>query len=151
MKPSFRPCTSADSEWAYELKREAYQPVVERQFGPWDEAFQRRLFAERWKPEFSRLILVDDQPVGLLAVRERAEEHWIDEIQLAAPWRGRGLGTLLIKAEIEHARTLGKAVSLQVLRENTRARNLYQRLGLRVSAETATHHRMTSAPVTALP
>lgn len=151
MKPSFRPCTPADSEWAYELKREAYQSVVERQFGPWNESFQRQLFAERWKPEFSRIVVIDDEPVGLIAVIERAEENWIDEIQLTAPWRSRGLGTLLIKGEVERARALGKPVALQVLRENARARSLYLRLGFRVTAETATHHRMSSAPVTALP
>jgi ribosomal protein S18 acetylase RimI-like enzyme len=137
-----RPAAEADREWAYELKRDAYQEVVERQFGPWNEDWQRNFFMQRWAPSISQIVSVDGTDIGLIAVEERPEEIWLDEIQLSSDWRARGIGTRLLNDVIADCRRRGKALSLQVLRENTRAKDLYERLGLKVVDETPTHYVM---------
>lgn len=152
MAPAYhlRPCTDTDHAWAYALKCDAYREIVERQFGPWDEAFQRDLFDQRcWKPAISQLVIVADAPVGLIAWADRGDHVWLDEIQVVREWRGRGLGSILMRDLLGQAHTLGKSLRLQVLHANTRARALYHRLGFEVVGETATHlvleHRATVA------
>lgn len=155
MRYQLRPCTDADREWAYALKTEAYRAVVERQFGPWDEAFQRDLFVQRcWRPAISHRVFVGDEPVGLIACEERGDHLWLDEIQVVRAERGRGLGTLLVRDLVARAQARGKPLRLQVLRENRRAQALYLRLGFVQTGETPTHFRLEhrgfapSAPLT---
>lgn len=137
MRYEFRSCTEADRDWAYALKSEAYREVVERQFGPWNEKFQRELFTARWNPGISKIILVEGTAVGLLASEVRNDGVWLDEIQLVKAWRGRGLGRLII-CDLIHRGPL----RLQVLKENARALQLYRRLEFRMEDETRTHYRM---------
>jgi len=139
MRYEFRQCTEEDRAWAYALKSEAYREVVERQFGPWDDGKQREQFAARWDPAKSRIVVVDGVAVGLVAVQDRSEELWLDEIQLASGWRGRGIGTAILRDLVSRARAERKALRLRVLRENALAQKLYHRLGFRVVGETATH------------
>jgi ribosomal protein S18 acetylase RimI-like enzyme len=142
MQFTLRHCLDSDREWAYALKREAYLEVVERQFGPWDEERQRTMFAGRWNPAISRIILVDGAAVGLVATEGRSDAFWIDEIQLAAEWQGRGIGTAVVLDLLSRAHEAQKPVRLRVLLENPRARSLYERLGFRVTGQTATHRLM---------
>lgn len=141
-----QPCTPDDRGWAYALKAEAYREVVERQFGSWDEPFQQDLFAQQWNPAISHRILIDGRSVGLLALRETADEIRVDEIQFSLEWRGKGLGTLILTDLICQAHKCGKSLRLQVLKENARARQLYCRLGLALAGETDTHYLMSITP-----
>jgi GNAT superfamily N-acetyltransferase len=142
MPYQLRACTAQDRDWAYALKSEAYRAVVERQFGPWDERFQRELFVARWKPTLSKIVIVDGIAVGLVAVEGRSDELCLDEIQIAREWRGRGIGTAILRDLIGQARTGRKPLRLQVLKGNSRAHDLYRRLGFRSVGETKTHHLM---------
>jgi ribosomal protein S18 acetylase RimI-like enzyme len=143
MQYLLRPCTDADHAWAYALKCDAYREVVEQQFGPWDEAFQRQLFDQLcWKPAISHIVLVAEVPAGLVAWEDRGDHLWLDEIQIVREWRGRGLGTTVLRDLLTQADTLHKPLRLHVLRENTRAQILYRRLGFDQLAETSTHLRM---------
>ena len=60
----------------------------------------------------------------------------IDSIAVEAGGRGKGVGTLLLNQAIEHARQLGcRAVMLEVVDTNPRARQLYERMGFYVHKE----------------
>ena len=71
---SLRPCTAGDEAFARRLHREAYEDVVTRQFGCWDEARQRSLFDAKWDPARFQVVVADSQPVGLLAIERRDDE-----------------------------------------------------------------------------
>ena len=142
MQYSFRQCVESDREWAYALKSEAYREVVERQFGPWNETFQRGLFAKRWNPGDSRVIMMGEKAIGLIAVKHREDQVWIDEIQLGAAWRNQGIGTEILRELISSARRENKGLGLQVLKQNTKAKSLYEKLGFVVCGESETHHIM---------
>jgi len=141
----FKQCEEGDRAWAYALKSEAYREVGERQFGPWDEKFQSGLFAARWNPAISRIVLVGGMPAGLLALEDRGDEWWIDEIQVASEWRGKGIGSAILRDLIDRAREDRKPLRLRVLRENARAQKLYRQLGFLVAGETANHLLMECA------
>ena len=142
----YRKCTPEDRKWAYALKCEAYREVVERQFGPWDETFQRQLFATRWQPDNASIIRVEDQDVGLVAIEDRGDELWLDELQIVAAWRGRGLGSAILQELVQRGKRDRKPLRLQVLKQNRRARELYERSGFAVISTTETHDVMEHDP-----
>lgn len=138
MRYELRKCSEEDRAWAYALKCEAYREVVERQFGPWNEEFQRDLFNGRWNPGISRVVLVNGTSIGLIAVEERGEDVWLDEIQITREWRDKGIGTAIVQEIVSRT----PSVRLQVLKKNVRAQGFYQRLAFRIVGETDTHYIM---------
>ena len=56
------------------------------------------------------------------------------------------IGTSLIRSLIEQAHQNGRPVALQVLKVNTRARTLYEKLGFAITDETDTHYIMRTNP-----
>ena len=144
MRYQLRQCTEEDRAWAYALKSEAYREVVEHQFGPWDDKFQRGLFSARWNPTISNVVLLNGIAVGLVAIEERGDELRLDEIQIAREWRGKGLGNAIVRDLLRRASTSRKPLRLQVLKHNTRAQKLYHRLRFSVVGETETHYLMES-------
>lgn len=128
-----------DRDWVYQLKKNAYQAVVEQQFGVWDEQWQQEHFRNRWNPAITRIIIVNGERVGLLAFEEREQYMWIDEIVLIRAWRGKGIGNQILRGLLSEARTTAKPLRLQVLRDNVDAQRLYGRLGFEQIDSSDTH------------
>lgn len=71
---------------------------------------------------------------GALALWPRDQGAEIADLYVAPRWRGRGLGTALIRAlEAEAARLGAQSVEIGAAESNPRARALYERLGYRVA------------------
>ncbi len=67
MDPSrieLRPGDTRDFKFLWRLQCEAMRPNVERQFGPWDETFQRGLFESSTEPTSHEIIEIDHEPIG---------------------------------------------------------------------------------------
>lgn len=82
------------------------------------------------------LILDGDVPIGyvILTLGYSLEYHgrdaFIDEIYIAADYRGRGIGTYVMQFVEDEARKLGvNALHLEVERANKPAQTLYQKMG----------------------
>lgn len=64
--------------------------------------------------------------------RETEDRLYLDDLSVAAPYRGAGIGTALLRRAEDYARELGvPAVMLHVERTNAGALRLYERLGYR--------------------
>ena len=124
-----RACSDADFEWALDLHRTTLGDYVAQTWG-WDEAVQRRIFAELFDPHARRVIQVAGRDVGVLVVDERPEELFLALLELLPEWQNRGLGTDILRWLLRRAADAGKVVSLHVLRTNPRAVALYEREGL---------------------
>jgi ribosomal protein S18 acetylase RimI-like enzyme len=133
-----RQATPEDKEYLYSLNRAAYEDVVRRQFGEWDEAWQRQYFEKKWEPQKYEIVEQEGRRIGVLSVLRTDEEVRIVEIQLLPECQGRGIGSELLQREFRYADARAMPVRLQVLREN-RAKTLYERLGFEVYGETDTH------------
>ena len=57
-----RPAGADNFEFLWRLQCEAMRPNVERQFGAWDEAFQRELFEKSTDPLVHEIIELDHEP-----------------------------------------------------------------------------------------
>ena len=151
---TLRPVVDADRELLIAVyastRAEELAPV------PWDDAqkdaFIRMQFAAQdryWrehKPgaEFC-VVLVDGEPAGRLYLDRLADEIRIVDIALLPAWRGRGIGTLLLRDVLEEGRVAGLPVTIHVEQGN-RARGLYERLGFRQISTAGVHHLMQARP-----
>jgi ribosomal protein S18 acetylase RimI-like enzyme len=91
------------------------------------------------------VIEVDGEPAGRLYVHRGAHEIRIVDIALAPAFRGRGLGTGLLRALIAEADSGGRTLSIHVEMSN-RARSLYERLGFRAVGEHGPYVLMERPP-----
>ena len=132
-----RPAEEADDGFLFALHRSALGPVIEATWGPWDDQTQRAFHAA-WFGDRSRLsiVLVDGEPVGVIDVQEQPGGLlYLARLELLPATQGRGVGSALMHQLIERAQFSGlRAVELDVLERNERARRLYERLGFQVVA-----------------
>jgi ribosomal protein S18 acetylase RimI-like enzyme len=136
-----RPATAADRDRLYAFHRAAMRDVVERSWG-WVEAEQRARFNGRFDPAAFAFIVVGGRDVGVLSVHDRAGELYVENVQIAPEEQSRGVGTAVMRSILARAAALGSAVTLQVLKANVRARQLYERLGFYATGEDDVHVRM---------
>ncbi len=85
---------------------------------------------------------VDGQVAGFLELRFHPDHIFLAIIELSPTIQRHGIGTQLIKEILLKATTLQQPVRLQVLKANTRARSLYERLGFIENDQTNTHFLM---------
>jgi ribosomal protein S18 acetylase RimI-like enzyme len=138
---SFRPVTDDDYEYLYALNKRTMRDYAEQTYGPWNEAIARQIFAERWSPESTRIMVIDGQDGGMLEVIPGDTSVWLANIRVAPEHQGQGIGTRLISEVLADAHGRGLPVTLRVLKVNP-ARRLYERLGFVVIGETEPQYLM---------
>lgn len=116
------------------------------------EAFLRMQFnaQQHWYemayPEADhQLIMVDARPVGRILVFRESDAYRLVDIALLSEFRGRGIGTQLLRNLIDKSGKEGLPLRLQVLKSN-RARHLYQRLGFVETGDDGMYCQMQKKP-----
>jgi ribosomal protein S18 acetylase RimI-like enzyme len=84
------------------------------------------------------VVLADGQPAGRLYVDRWAEEIRVVDVTLLPSWRGRGIGTRLLRELMGESADGHRRLSVHVEVVNP-ARRLYERLGFRVVADRGLH------------
>lgn len=140
-----RPASEEDREFVFRVRSATLRYAVEATWG-WDEALQRSLSDERFRPEETDILLEGEQRIGFLKVRREPDAIYLASIYLLPPWQSRGLGTAIVEDLQRRAVREEVPIRLQVLRANDRARALYERLGFEITETTPTHHRMRWSP-----
>lgn len=102
--------------------------AVRRQFFDSQFLFQRSHRHQAYAGADQLMVMQDSTPVGNLCIWTGSEEMRLVEISLLPEWRGRGLGTALLRALQKHAVHRNYTVSLSVRKDNP-ARQLYRKLG----------------------
>lgn len=106
----------------------------------WDPAMQQAFLDQQFMARQAqlntmstlnaRIVLYDELPIGQIATLPGLHSIELHDIDLLPAYRGRGIGTMLIQAELAAAAQVGKGMFLHVLVSNPAIR-LYQRLGFR--------------------
>jgi ribosomal protein S18 acetylase RimI-like enzyme len=86
--------------------------------------------------EHSNLLL------GRYYLLRTAPEHLVIDICLMAKQRGLGIGRELIEQSQREAQALQRGMQLHVIKHNTRALALYEKLGFKINGGTDMHHYM---------
>lgn len=137
-----RPATGADLPLCWQLHQDTLKPYVAATWG-WKQAVQLARFEAGFDPGVRQIIEIEGRPSGVLQVDYATTPVRLFNMQITPPFQRRGLGTEIVRNIIEQAN--GRAVWLQVLKVNP-ARRLYERMGFRITEETATHFQMLYAP-----
>lgn len=141
MKITFERVQPDDRDDFWALYQDAYKQLILEQFGGWDDADQYAAFLRKWEMGGYAKIMVDGRLAGGLWLRFFPTHHEIADIQLYAGMRDRGIGSAIIRQEINRARANGKPLRLSVLFKN-RAYQLYRRLGFEVMDQSAYQYHM---------
>jgi GNAT superfamily N-acetyltransferase len=101
--------------------------------GRFDPERARVWFADTYRPETTRLILVDGEMAGCVAFHAfEAGVLKLEHFYLDPRWQGRGLGTAILDGLLAEADASGARVILTVLRQSD-AQRLYERRGFTVT------------------
>ena len=93
-------------------------------------AAQSAHYAEHYRGMSADVVLIDGSPAGRLLVARWSREIRIVDISLQPEFRGRGVGTGLLRELQDEAAGLGKPLSIHVEKFSP-AMRLYERLGFR--------------------
>ena len=86
-------------------------------------------------PGTCEVIRVDGQDAGVLVLEPGEAEIWLTLIELQPRFQGAGVGTSVVESVLRRAAEANKPVALRVLRVNSSAQLLYERLGFAVYRE----------------
>ena len=139
-----RSATQEDLAVTYSITEEAMRGYVEETWGNWDEEEQLQKHRANFTPETYRMILVDEEVAGLVAVEEFLSHVWLVKLYLSVRYRGQGIGSQVLQDIQKDAAIRGKPVTQRVLRVNTRAQALYAKHGFKVTEESAERLHMAS-------
>jgi ribosomal protein S18 acetylase RimI-like enzyme len=95
---------------------------------------QKAIFAEWFKPDEVRVVVVDGSDVGWIQLRARDETVFLGSIYITPGMQRKGIGTRVIQMILDSARQQNQFVTLGVMKINP-ALALYTKLGFRVTHE----------------
>lgn len=127
----------------YEIKRENFKWYVEKIYG-WDELKQIKFYEEFVKENRKniKIIKFNGEIIGVFTnFIDENNESFISLFYIDKKYQGKGIGTEILEEQLDYDRLHNRNTLLQVFKENP-ARFLYQKLGFKVYAETATHYKM---------
>jgi ribosomal protein S18 acetylase RimI-like enzyme len=108
-------------------------------------AAQKADYTARWDEVRYDVVLLDGAPAGRLWQSFTPDEVHVLDIAILPEFRGRGVGELLLRDVMDHARQTGRPATIYVEKTN-RARNLYARLGFVLTSEGELYDRMEWRP-----
>jgi ribosomal protein S18 acetylase RimI-like enzyme len=114
--------------------------------GFWDESKERSQFQQQLRLESTRIIVRNGVDVGFFMTAATGQEVEFHTICVTPDHQRRGIGTTITRQVIDEAQSQKHAVVLSVLKANTAARHLYERLGFVMTGESSHHYRMRLAP-----
>jgi len=113
--------------------------------GRWNRRRLTTKFRRGYKQAQTQVICAGDRRIGWMQVAESVGRLHLHQLHLSADFRGRGIGSRLLKDLLRRADSIGKPVTLEVMHGNP-ARRLYLRLGFRQTSQDADKAQMMRRP-----
>lgn len=153
-EPRLRPVVEDDRAFLVELYASVRGPELAHV--PWDDGLKRAFveqqfaaqgmhYREHYPGATLDVVEVDGEPAGRLYIHRGPSDIRIMDIALVPAFRGRGIGTSLLRALIVEAEESGRKLSIHVEMNNP-ARALYERLGFRPAGEHGVYVLMERLP-----
>lgn len=145
-----RDANAPDREILFAWYEQGYRAHIETLWG-WDEAWQRRDFAQLFAALPPAVVLQADRAVGYVQTQQRPDALHLANIVIRPAAQGQGIGSTILRELQQRAAARRWPVTLKVFRSNARALAFYRRHGFEVVAYSETHHRMRWAPGAPMP
>ena len=131
----YRAATREDVQIAFEITEDAMRGYVEETWGTWDAKEQLQKHQTNFTHETHRLIEVEDEIAGLVAVEDFPSHLWLVKLYILQKYRNQGIGSQVLQMVVKDASAQAKPVTLRVLRVNKRAQALYVKHGFHITEE----------------
>jgi len=128
-------------EWA---AMSAYRNHFREALGLDDEALEAA-FRGNFRNGQDQIVAIHGHDIGVLSVRRREADLFIDKLTILPDYQGWGIGSNLMGGLLAGASAQGLPVRLHVLKLNP-ARRLYERLGFVVEGEAGDDSMMVAVP-----
>lgn len=133
--------TNDDFDFVYQLKKIAYKEYIEQTWG-WDDTFQIKFHQENFSAGNTKIIKAGDKQIGTVDLKEGDTNIFISGLYILPEFQSKGIGSSIIKDLLKMAEAAQKRLDLEVLRVNTKAQKLYQRLGFTMTERDETKYYM---------
>lgn len=141
---SLRQSEAGDASWMAELRAVVMQPDLAR-LGRYDPVRVRQRFLDGFAVPHTRVVVIDGQNAGLIAVRPEPDSLWIEHFYLFEQWQGQGIGQAVLAETMSDAADEIRPFRLNVL-QGSPALRLYERNGFRVEREDPVDIYMVAEP-----
>lgn len=125
---ALRAATVGDLEFIFELHKATLGPYVDQVWG-WDDDDQRAYLDRTIDIATTQIIVVDGVDAGRLNLADQDGDVYIGLIEVDTDFQRQGIGTRILRDVLNDAFNAGRGVRLSVLKVNSDASRLYQRLG----------------------
>jgi ribosomal protein S18 acetylase RimI-like enzyme len=147
MTIDLRPAGSGDYAFAPHLYVKTIRPLATA-WTEWVDEEQEALFASLWRPEDTRIIVLNGQEIGWAEFRQTGDEVFLKQLYISPAHQRRGFGSHIMRLLLEERCGVAKSMALFVLKNNP-AFQFYQRHGFHVVRETPTKFVMRRGMVEA--
>lgn len=125
---ALRAAMAGDLEFIFELHKATLGPYVDQVWG-WDDDDQRAYLDRTIDIATTQIIVVDGVDTGRLNLADQDGDVYIGLIEVDTDFQRQGIGTRILRDVLDEAFNAGRGVRLSVLKVNSDAYRLYQRLG----------------------
>jgi GNAT superfamily N-acetyltransferase len=122
------PAGDVYNEFFFQARKEAFWWLIERVWGKWDEAFQRKTFAEEMEGLKPNVILYKNQPIGCCCLTKQENYYIFEAFFILPKYQNQGIGSFVLKKSLEIADKDRMTVRLRHWNFNPAA-SLYARMG----------------------
>jgi ribosomal protein S18 acetylase RimI-like enzyme len=126
---TLRPAKPGDYFFALDLYLDGAKRHLSK-IGRWDRRRMTERFRRGYRQFQTRVIQAGPRDIGWVQIAEQVGRLHLRQLHLISGFRGKGVGTWLIRDLFERATTQGKPVTLEVMHGNP-AKRLYERLGFK--------------------
>ncbi|MFF5225776.1 GNAT family N-acetyltransferase [Dactylosporangium sp. NPDC000521] len=129
---TLRPARPGDATAIAELRAVVLRPDLTR-LGRYDPVRVRERLLTAFAPQHTTVIDVAGAVAGCVALRPADGELWLEHFYLRPDLHGHGIGSAVLRTQLDRADTGRLPVRLNVL-QGSAARRLYERHGFTVTA-----------------
>jgi len=139
-----REAVPADSQFVFDVRRQAFRNYIELAF-EWDEDREIKRHEERFNRQRFRIITAESADVGYMATAvysatpDFPPSLYLHQLMLLPAFHSRGIGSACLRLLANEARTLSLPIRLRVLRVNPRAFAFYVAFGFETVDESDSH------------
>ena len=134
--------TQKDYDFARMAHHQSYKDMVIRQFGSWDDKLQDDFFDKTWHRYPHAIIEVNNERCGYCSIQNEEKILWVRELVICLDYQNKGIGSSLLKKFIQRGKLEEIHVQLNVMKANSGAKRLYEKLGFQIYGENDTHYLM---------
>ncbi|EJL74832.1 GNAT family N-acetyltransferase [Chryseobacterium populi] len=132
MNIQFKKASENDIDFLLDLRIKTMNEHLSSSNLPTDKEFHLQRIKYRF--DNAQIILLNDEPIGLLKTDRSADKIEIIQIQIDPRQQGKGIGKTILKDIIEEGLSVQKPITLSVLKTN-KAQSLYAGLGFKIIDE----------------